>query len=62
MAHGRTQHPSDPRRPTRQRVLALRNAGTEPGDIATTLNISVQRVYQHLKALRAEGLLPKEAS
>jgi predicted transcriptional regulator len=59
----RTSQPflTDPRRPTRQRVLALKQAGTPPEEIATVLGITTQRVYQHLKALRADGLL-KEAS
>lgn len=52
---------TDPRRQTRQRVLALRLAGMPVDEIAKALRITSQRVYQHLKALRELGELKEDA-
>lgn len=54
------QSDSDPRRPTRRQVLERTKSGESPREIATGLGISVQRVYQHLDRLRADGELSTE--
>ena len=46
---------------TRETVLAFMLAGVPPRRIAAALDVSQQAVYQHIKALRAEGLLPDPA-
>lgn len=45
---------TDPTRSTRERVRDLTAKGLKPREIAHLLNISTQRVYQHLKALEEE--------
>ena len=52
---------SDPQRETRKYVLSFTKKGYRPREIANLLDISTQRVYQHLRALRESGDL-KEAS
>lgn len=44
----------------RRRILEYTQAGLSPRQIADALQISTQRVYQQLAALRADGLLSKE--
>lgn len=49
--------------PSRERVLELARQGLSPREIAALMDISVQRVYQHIWRLRELGELPqKEAS
>lgn len=43
--------------PARTRVLELHREGMNPRQIANAMGISTQRVYQHLTALRAQGLI-----
>lgn len=45
---------TDPTRDTRERVRELDEKGLSPREIAHLLNISTQRVYQHLKAIEKE--------
>ena len=52
---------TDPHRETRRLVLSFTKKGYGPREIANLLDISTQRVYQHLRALRESGDL-KEAS
>ena len=52
---------ADPHRETRRLVLSFTKKGYAPREIANLLDISTQRVYQHLRALRESGDL-KEAS
>lgn len=40
------------------RVLALKNAGMKPREIAAALNLSTQRIHQLLVRLRELGELP----
>lgn len=48
---------------TRDTVLKMTRKRINPRTIALSLGISTQAVYEHLKRLRADGLLPpKEAS
>jgi predicted ArsR family transcriptional regulator len=46
--------------PTRSRVLELKRRGLKGTQIAKVLDITPQRVYQHLAALRKRGVLPEE--
>jgi DNA-binding NarL/FixJ family response regulator len=44
--------------PRRQRVIELFQQGVSVRQIAAEMDISVQRVYQHVWAARKKGLLP----
>lgn len=44
--------------PTREKVVKLMKRGKTPKDIAWTLGISRQRVYQHIDRARQLGELP----
>lgn len=57
-----TRTPTQPLSPVRHRVLELRKSGLYGTDIAKVLGITHQRVYQHLKALRAAGLLEEKSA
>ena len=46
--------------PTRRRVLELKRNGLNGNEIARVLGITSQRVYQHIKALREQGVIPHE--
>jgi hypothetical protein len=46
---------SDPRRPTRSRVLALHKGGATVPEIARTLDVSKARVYELLRELKEGG-------
>lgn len=48
--------------PTRTRVLELWNAGLNGMEIARTLRISHQRVYDHLKELRRRALIEERSA
>lgn len=47
---------NDPNRDTRERVKKLHGNGLSVREIAKVLNVSTQRVYQHLRALAVDAM------
>ena len=45
--------------PRRKLVLQLTQEGKTPREVAAILNLSTERVYQHIRELRERGLLEK---
>ena len=43
--------------PRRRLVLQLTREGKSPREVALILNLSTERVYQHIRELRRRGLL-----
>jgi DNA-binding CsgD family transcriptional regulator len=48
--------------PRRRQVFDLLSAGRSPREVARELDMSTQRVYQHIEKLRERGFLPAKGS